>query len=77
MIGGGINALATGVIGLLDWKDLPLGTKARRLWAAHGLTNVVTMSVFLVSLIVRFGNPGHPSGLAITMAVTALFLAGL
>jgi hypothetical protein len=54
MIGGGINALATGVIDLLDWKDLPLGTKARRLWTAHGLTNVVTMSVFLVSLIVRF-----------------------
>jgi uncharacterized membrane protein len=77
ILGGILSGLAAGAIGFLDWKNLPLGTKARRLGAAHGLTNAATMLVFLVSLALRFRDPGHPSALATALAVIALFLAGL
>jgi uncharacterized membrane protein len=77
MLAGVLSGLVAGVIGFMDWKDLPAGTKARRIGAIHGLTNIVAIVVFLASLLLRFGDPSHPSAFATSVAVIGLFVAGL
>jgi uncharacterized membrane protein len=77
MVAGVLSGLAAGVIGFMDWKGLPVGTKARRVGAIHGLTNVVGIVVFLASLLLRFGDPSRPSPFATSMAVIGLFVAVL
>ena len=75
MVAGVLSGLAAGVIGFMDWKVLPVGTKARRVGAIHGLTNVIAMVVFLASLLLRFGDPSRPSPFATSVAVIGLFIA--
>ena len=75
MVAGVLSGLAAGAIGFMDWKSLPVGTKARRVGAIHGLTNVVAIVVFLASLLLRFGDPSRPSPFATSMAVIGLFIA--
>ena len=59
----------------MDWKCLPGGSRARRVGAIHGLTNVVAMVVFLASLLLRVGDPSRPSPFATSVAVIGLFIA--
>jgi uncharacterized membrane protein len=77
IVAGVLSGLAAGVIGFMDWKGLPVGTKARRIGAIHGLTNVVAIVVFLASLLLRFGDPSRPTPFATSMAVIGLFIAML
>ena len=72
MVAGVLSGLAAGAIGFMDWRSLPGATKARRVGAIHGLTNVVAIVVFL-----RFGDPSHPSPFATSVAVIGLFIAFL
>ena len=75
MVAGVLSGLLAGAIGFMDWKGLPVGTKARRVGAIHGLTNVVALVVFLTSLLLRFGDPSRPTPFATAVAVIALFIA--
>ena len=77
MVAGVLSGLVAGSIGFMDWKGLPVGTKARRVGAIHGLTNVVALAVFLVSLLLRVGDPSRPTPFATSVAVIALFIAFL
>jgi uncharacterized membrane protein len=77
MVAGMLSGLAAGSIGFMDWKSLPVGTKARRVGAIHGLTNVLAILVFLASLLLRFGDPSRPSPFATSVAVIGLFIAFL
>lgn len=56
MVAGVLGGLVAGAVGFMDWKVLPVGTKARRVGAIHGLTNVLAMVVFLTSLLLRLGD---------------------
>ena len=75
MVAGVLSGLVAGALGFMDWKGLPVGTKARSVGAIHGLTNVVAMVVFLASLLLRFGDPSRPSPFATSVAVIGLFVA--
>jgi uncharacterized membrane protein len=77
MVAGVLTGLAAGAVGFVDWKSLPIGTRARRVGAIHGLTNVVALVVFLASLLLRFGDPSRPSPFATSVGVIGLFIAVL
>jgi uncharacterized membrane protein len=77
MFGGVLSGSAAGVIGLLDWKGLPVGTKERGLGAVHGVTNLATMSIFVLSLVLRSRDPGHPSAAAKAVGLIGGILASV
>ncbi len=72
MIAAGIiGGLCAAVFGAIDWLGIPSGTRAHRLGLIHGLGNVCVVLLFAVSWMLRRGDPGSPSAVAI-----ALMLAG-
>jgi uncharacterized membrane protein len=67
MIGAGIiGGLCAALFGAIDWWAIPRGTRAHRLGLLHGLGNVCVVALFAVSWILRRGDPGSPSAVAIT-----------
>lgn len=76
MIGAGvITGLLAAPFGLVDWLDIPRGTRARSIGAIHGLGNVVVIVLFASSWLVRMPDPINPSGAAIGLAVAGFVLA--
>src|SRR6186997_250396 len=61
MIAAGlVGGLIAAPLGLIDWLAIPRGTRAKAIGAAHGLTNVAVVVVFLVSWLLRRGSPDTP-----------------
>lgn len=77
LIGGALAA----PFGLIDWLGIPRGTRAKRVGAVHGLGNVVVLTLFLVSALLRADVPGAAPVLAYVCsfagAALALFTAWL
>jgi uncharacterized membrane protein len=56
LIGAGIiGGLAAALFGFIDWLTIPSNTRAKRIGAYHGIMNVVVVSIFLVSFLLRRG----------------------
>src|SRR5256714_6217344 len=62
---GVIGGLLAAVFGLIDLIGIPSGTPAKSIGLLHGLTNVVLVLLFLVSLVNRPPNPASPELLPI------------
>jgi uncharacterized membrane protein len=76
MIGAGIiGGLAAAVFGWLDWIAIPGGTRARRIGLWHGVGNVVVVALFILSWVLRRGNPEVPPTGAIVAGLTAVVIA--
>jgi uncharacterized membrane protein len=61
LIGAGVvGGLVAAAFGWLDWIAIPQGTRARRVGLWHGLLNVAVLSLFLLSWLLRRGNPELP-----------------
>lgn len=76
---GVIGGLLAAVFGLIDYLNIPNGTRAKRIGLLHGLVNVMVMALFAVSWLLRSGAPEAPSSLAIALAfigVGAALLGG-
>jgi len=56
IVAGVIGGLAAGVPGLIDWRAIPDGTRAKRVGAVHGILNVAILVLFVVSLVLRHGQ---------------------
>lgn len=74
MVAGVVGAAIASVFGLLTWKAIPPGTRARRIGALHGVGNVVVTALFVVSLIVRRGDPAHPHAGALALSALGVLL---
>ena len=75
---GVISGLLAAVFGLIDYLAVPLGTRARRIGALHGVGNVVVVALFAVSWLMRSGEPAHsPGGFAFVLALAGALLATL
>lgn len=62
MIAAGIvGGLLAAPFGLIDWLAIPRGTRARRVGAVHGLGNVVVLTLFFASWMMRRGQDGVPT----------------
>jgi uncharacterized membrane protein len=71
------------VFGLIDWLGIPEGTRAKYIGLIHGLSNVVVMTLFIVSWFLHRPNtatPGvtaiMPGWIGIVLALFASWLGG-
>ena len=80
MIAAGIvGGLLAAVFGLIDYLNIPSGTRAARIGLLHGLTNVFVMILFVASWLLRRNSPDVPSTAAFALSfigVAAAFLGG-
>lgn len=65
---GVLSGLAAAVFGFLDWTKIPRGTRARRIGALHGLGNVVLVTLFAASWLLRLRGEADPSLTALVLA---------
>jgi uncharacterized membrane protein len=72
MAAGIVSGLLAAPFGLIDWLAIPGGTRAKRVGALHGAGNVVVLFLYLVSWLMRSGNPAAPEMPALALA----FLGG-
>ena len=72
IVAGIIGGLVAAPFGLIDWIAIPSGTRAKSVGLAHGIVNVFTVGVFLVSWYLRSNSPERPP-----MTATALAIFGL
>jgi uncharacterized membrane protein len=74
---GVIGGLAAAVFGLIDWLAIPSGTRAKVVGLWHGAINVVMVTLFIVSWLLRADAPGDPGTVAIVLSFVAIGLASL
>lgn len=76
MIAAGIiGGLVSAVFGLIDWIEIPAGTRAKTIGLLHGGTNVVVVLLFIGSWFVRGAATNPPSAVALTLSFIAVLLA--
>lgn len=73
---GVVTALLAAVFGAIDWSAIPRGTRAKRVGAIHGLSNVVAVVLFSFALLLRADEPyfAVPT-LALVVEIAALAIA--
>jgi len=79
LMGAGLIAgLAAAVPGFLDWRGLPIGSRAQQVGQLHGAGNVLMLLLFFASFLMRREMTGHiPGALTLTLGFTAMALAGV
>lgn len=75
IVAGIIGALLAAVFGLFDWLAIPGGTRAKRVGAYHGIGNVIVVTLFSVSWVLRYLDAALPSSLAFGLAFAGVLLA--
>jgi uncharacterized membrane protein len=76
MIAAGIiGGLTAAVFGLLDWLAIPQRTRAKRIGAYHGIINVLVVTLFSASWVMRYLEGALPSPAAFALAIGGVFLA--
>ena len=76
MTAGIIGGLLAAPFGLIDWMAIPNGTRAKTIGAAHGITNVFVLLLFVASWGVRSNLPEQPQMLASILSLVG-FVAAL
>jgi len=61
---GVLAGLLAAVFGFADWTSIPPGTRAKRIGAVHGGGNVVVVTLFALSWLVRGDSTADPATLA-------------
>src|ERR671932_2562600 len=59
--GGIIIGLLAAVFGAIDWRSIPNGTRAKAVGVRHGVGNVVVVTLFGASWLLRRRDPQRPS----------------
>lgn len=77
---GIIGGLLAALFGLIDYLNIPNGTRAKRIGLVHGLVNVGVVALFAISWLLRFSvAPAPPPTLAYALSfvgVGAALLGG-
>jgi uncharacterized membrane protein len=80
ILAGVIGGLAAAVFGAWDWLAIPAQTRAKRIGALHGVTNVIVVGLFTLSWLIRRGDPLHHvppvAALALSFIAIAFALVG-
>src|SRR5688500_12680084 len=78
MIAAGIiGGLLAAVFGLIDYLNIPSGTRANRIGLLHGLTNLGVMIVFTDSWRLTRNSPDSPSAAAFALSFIGVAAARL
>ena len=75
--GGIINGLAAAVFGLIDWLNVPAGTRAKAIGLRHGAGNVVVVTLFSASWLLRLREPRRPGTIAMVLSILEVSPAAL
>jgi uncharacterized membrane protein len=76
MIAAGIiGGLIAAVFGLIDWVAIPAGTRAKWIGAVHGIGNVAVVGLFVISWLLRYGNPVTPGVAPFVLSILGVALA--
>ncbi len=77
MIAAGIiGGLLAALFGFIDWLALPNNTRAKSIGGWHGIGNVLIVTLFAVSWLLRRDNPNFvPDGLASILSFAGVGLA--
>ena len=75
MTAGIIGGLLAAPFGFIDWMAIPNGTRAKTIGAAHGITNVVVLLLFVASWGMRSDLPEQPETLATILSFIGLIAA--
>src|SRR5687768_12228646 len=76
---GIVGGLMAAVFGLIDYLNIPSGTRAKRIGLVHGLVNVGVMALFAISWLLRSGVADAPPSVAFALSfigVGAALLGG-
>jgi uncharacterized membrane protein len=70
---GVVGGLLAAVFGLIDWLNIPGGTRAKSVGMWHGIGNVVVVGLFALSWWLRYGDATHsPSTTAFILALAGI-----
>jgi uncharacterized membrane protein len=75
MIAGLAGGALAAPFGLIDWIGIPAGTRAKAVGAAHGIGNVIVLSLFLISVVMRSKAITTPEAVAYACSFAGLVLA--
>lgn len=76
MIAAGlIGGLLAAVFGLIDFLNIPDGTRAKRIGRLHAIVNVVAMVLFALSLWFRWDTPTAPATTALLFSFAGVLSA--
>lgn len=76
MIAAGlIGGLLAAVFGLIDYLNIPNGTRAKRIGRVHAILNVVAMVLFALSLWFRWDTPNVPATTALLFSFAGILIA--
>ncbi|WP_328418092.1 DUF2231 domain-containing protein [Micromonospora sp. NBC_00389] len=75
---GVLGGLLAALFGMIDWKAIPAGTRAKRVGAAHGLGNVVVVLLFAISWLLRLNAENwEPPAAALVLSFVGIILSGV
>lgn len=78
LIGGGVlTGLLAAAVGLIDYRAIPNGTRAKSIGLTHGLGNVLVLALFSLSWKKRRPNETMPDTSAVVLSILGASLAGL
>lgn len=72
---GLIGGVLAAPFGFIDWLAIPRGTRAKRIGAWHGIGNLIVVTLFLVSLLMRREAPAAADAEAYAFSFAAVLLA--
>lgn len=76
IVAGILGGLIAAVPGAIDWRAIPAGTRAKRIGALHGISNVIVVVLFALSAYLRSDNANYaPSVVALVFSYSAIGLA--
>jgi uncharacterized membrane protein len=75
IVAGIVGGLVAAPFGLVDWLEIPRGTRAKAVGALHGLGNVAVLAAFAVSVLLRMGAPPRTGGWPLVFALIGTGLA--
>ena len=76
MIAAGIvGGLVAAAFGLVDWFEIPAGTRAKRLGFYHAVLNTVVVLLFVASWFLRQGNDEVPSAAALVLSFAGALIS--
>ena len=77
IVAGLIGGVVAALFGLIDFLNIPSGTRAKRIGIYHAVVNVTAMILFAVSLMLRWDTPTTPATLALVCSFAGFLIAML